>query len=89
MADKIDYSVHAEMMLRERKLERKWVERVLAAPDWREPDPGDPPAIRAFGEVSEAGGKILRVVYTPIDGGARIVTAFFDARAKRPPRSGP
>lgn len=82
-------TAHADTMLRERKIERSWVERVLASPDWQEPD-RDTSKRRSFGAIPEAGGKVLRVVYTPIDGGVRVVTAFFDARAKRPlPRSGP
>lgn len=88
MQGNTEYSAHATTMLRERKIERGWVKRVLAGPDWQEPDP-DSPKRRPFGAVPEAGGKILRVVYTPSDGGGRVVTAFFDARAKRPPRSGP
>jgi len=80
----IRFTAHAEAMLTERGIERTWVERVLASPQWHEPDPNDPALKRAFGAISEAGGKILRVVYTDIGTESRIVTVFFDARAKRP-----
>ncbi|HEV2561508.1 MAG TPA: DUF4258 domain-containing protein [Rhizomicrobium sp.] len=80
----IRFTAHAEAMLRERGIERAWVERVLTSPEWHEPDPNDPALKRAFGAISEAGGKILRVVYTASDTENRIVTVFFDARAKRP-----
>ncbi|MBU6443616.1 MAG: DUF4258 domain-containing protein [Alphaproteobacteria bacterium] len=84
---KIEFTAHSATMLRERRIERSWVERVLTAPDWQEPDPTDPAAARAFGAIAEARGKILRVVYTPIEGGVRVVTAFFDGRARKPSRS--
>jgi hypothetical protein len=79
----IRFTHHAETMLVERGIEREWVERVLTAPLWRETDPNNPALKRAFGDVAEAGGKILRVVYSD-DPEPRIVTVFFDARAKRP-----
>jgi hypothetical protein len=78
------FSVHAETMLAERGIDREWAERILAAPEWEEPDPAGPPTKRAFGAIPEARGKILRVVYTELAGEKRVVTVFFDRRAKKP-----
>jgi hypothetical protein len=77
------FSAHAANMLYERSIERDWVEAALAEPEWTEPD-SHPERRRAFRTVAEAGGKILRVVYTEEGGEYRVVTVFFDRNAKRP-----
>lgn len=80
----IRFTIHAESMLAERRIAREWIERVLATPEWEEPDPTDSSLKRAFGGIPEAGGKILRVVYTERTGEKQVITLFFDRRAKRP-----
>ncbi|ADH88062.1 conserved hypothetical protein [Ancylobacter novellus DSM 506] len=78
------FSAHMQVVLRERGLDIAWVKRVLASPEWVEPDPNDPQLTRAFASVPERGGRILRVVYRD-DGATRfVVTAFFDRGARRP-----
>jgi hypothetical protein len=80
---KLHFTVHAENMLAERNIDRHWVEAALVEPDWTEPDL-NPDRKRAFRAIAQAGGKILRVVFTENSGEFRIVTAFFDRNAKRP-----
>jgi hypothetical protein len=78
------FTLHAETMLIERAIAREWAERVLAAPEWEVPDPANPGQTRAFAAIAEAGGKILRIVYTEQAGEKRVITLFFDRRAKKP-----
>jgi hypothetical protein len=78
------FTLHAETMLIERAIARDWAEQVLNAPEWEEPDLSNPSHKRAFGAIAEAGGKILRIVYTEQAGEKRVITLFFDRRAKRP-----
>jgi len=78
------FTIHAETMLAERGIDREWAERALANPEWEEPDPTGPDKKRAFGSIPEAGGKILRVVYNVEAGEKRVITLFFDRRAKKP-----
>ena len=78
------FTIHAETMLKERDIAREWAERVLASPEWQEPDLADPALTRAFGAIPEAGGKIPRVVYSEHTGERMVITLFFDRRAKRP-----
>ena len=78
------FSAHMQVVLHERGLDVAWVERVLTAPEWVEPDPNDPALIRAFASVPERGGRILRVVYRDEGTTTFVVTAFFDRGARRP-----
>jgi len=78
------FTRHAETMLLERGIAREWAERVLTSPGWEELDPSNPGQKRAFAAIAEAGGKILRVVYTVQAGEKRVITLFFDRRAKKP-----
>ncbi|KAB7782081.1 hypothetical protein F8B43_4836 [Methylorubrum populi] len=39
--------------------------------------------MRAFRTVPERDGRVLRVVYVPIPGGARVVTMFLDRGRRR------
>jgi len=71
-------------MLKERAIERAWVEKVLQAPEWVRPDPRNPDLKQAFGGILDAGGKVLRVVYTEISDECRVITIFFDRDAVRP-----
>jgi hypothetical protein len=70
-------------MLRERGIRREWVTDALAEPDWTTPNL-HPDRTRAFRAIPDAGGKILRVVYTNAGGEYRVVTVFFGRNAKRP-----
>lgn len=85
MAKIVRYSAHAAHVIAHREIDPAWVKRALAAPAWRESDPGDPALRRAFAAVPERGGRYLRVVYSERPREWVIVTAFFDRDAK-PPR---
>ncbi|MCP3961144.1 MAG: DUF4258 domain-containing protein [bacterium] len=74
---------HAEQMLRERRIEADWVDQTLRHPQWTEPDRGDRALRHALGAIAERGGKILRVVYDSTSQPRRVITAFFDRRARR------
>lgn len=79
---KVVYGTHALETLAERAIERAWVERTLLSPESVEPDPIHPDRMRAFRALPERDGRVLRVVYVRIPGGARVVTMFLD-RGKR------
>jgi len=66
----IRFAPHAEKRLNERCISRDWVLRVLGAPDRLAPDASGPGRLRAFGSITEAGGKsfewcILNAMVTP------------------------
>ena len=82
---RITYGAHALDMLQERGLDRAWIERAVAKPDFAEPDALHPERIRAYRTVPERDGRVLRVVYVPTEDGARIVTAFLDRNRRRKP----
>jgi hypothetical protein len=53
-------------------------------PDWTIPDPHRPGVERRFRAIPEFGGRVLRVACyeTPVN--IRILTVFFDRKARRP-----
>jgi hypothetical protein len=77
------FTQHAEDMLVERGIDRAWVEETIRNPDAVEPDPNHREVFRAFRQVPQHGGRILRVVYTPTGGALKVLTAFFDRRRRR------
>lgn len=80
---KIVYGSHALDTLTERGIEREWVARRLAESDSVEPDPVHPDRMRTFRALPERDGRVLRVVYVPVPGGARVVTMFLDRGRRR------
>ena len=74
---------HLLTRLAERKIPLAWVERVAASPDWTEPDPRDPEVTRGFGQIKEAGGKVLRVAYADRPDGRHVLSGHFDAKQTR------
>jgi hypothetical protein len=84
---KLRFTAHAENMLHERGILREWAMDTLTEPDWTTPNL-HPDRTRAFRAIPDAGGKILRVVYSKASGEHRVVTVFFDRNAKRPEGSG-
>jgi hypothetical protein len=76
-------SRHAEVVARERRIGRDWIERAARQPAWRSPDP-DPSAERRFIPVPEREERVLRVVCSETDTEIRVITVFLDRRAKRP-----
>ncbi len=83
----LHFTAHAENMLHERGIRREWVTAALTEPDWTASDP-HPDRIRVFRAIPDAGGKILRVVYSKAGSKFRVVTVFFDRNAERPEGTG-
>ena len=79
MAD-LDYSDHARVVLQERAISEEWVERATAFPD--RCDSGPDGNVHYLKAIPERDGRVLRVVVNPRGSRARIVTAFFDRRAR-------
>jgi len=78
------YSTHARTAMRERALEKAWLEAAVFEPDWRLPDPVDADVERRFKPVPERDGRVMRVAVVETDDEIRIITAFFDRRARKP-----
>lgn len=84
MPKPIRYTAHAETVLRERQLEREWIERTVQSPEWTQNDAMNSDAGRRFGAVPEREGRILRVVCVETADEIRIISAFLDRKARRP-----
>jgi hypothetical protein len=74
---------HAELMLRERGIDRAWVLQTIHAPERSDADPAKAGRVRAFRRVPEYEGRWLRVVYEEAVDRTIVVTAFFDRGAGR------
>ncbi len=75
---------HAASAVDERKLAITWIKQAALSPDWVQPDIRWPRVERRFRAIPEYGNRILRVVCMETDEEIRIITAFFDRKAKRP-----
>lgn len=78
----IRLTAHAQEMLEERRLSVSWVESTISHPDFTRPDPIDAALTRAFRSISEAGDRLLRVVYRQDGEDAVVITAHFDRGAR-------
>lgn len=78
------YTNHAETVIRERSLDKRWVERAVWEPDWQAADVKDTLVIRLYKQVPENGDRILRVVCVVTPEEIRILSAYFDRGARRP-----
>jgi len=79
---RVVFTRHALSRLAQRGLDRAWVERTIAQPEWQESDP-DTSLLRLFRKIDEAEGRILRVVVRYEWGEAcRVITAMFDRGAQ-------
>ncbi|WP_083988645.1 DUF4258 domain-containing protein [Devosia geojensis] len=76
------YTGHARTALGERDLEIEWVEATVRSPQWIEVDPNDPEVVRHFRPIPEHGGRYLRVALVETSVDFRILTVFFDRRAR-------
>lgn len=74
-------SSHIQDMLKERNIPEEWVWRNINSPDWE--NIGDVNNIHYFKSISEHEGRILHVVVNPHVTPKRVVTVFFDRRARR------
>ena len=69
----------------EREVPVEWVERVVAAPALRSPDPNDPAVERFFGRIAEREGRTFRVVVNTNVAPWRVVSVFFDRNMRKKP----
>jgi hypothetical protein len=74
-------SSHIQDMLKERNIPEEWVWRNINNPDWE--NIGEDNNIHYFKGISEHEGRILHVVVNPHVTPKRVVTVFFDRRARR------
>ena len=75
---------HAQEAVETRKVELRWIEATIAAPDRIEPDPRHPERTRSYKAIAEFGGRVLRVVHRPGENDIVIITVHFDRGAGRP-----
>lgn len=70
----LHYTNHARTVIRERSLDRNWIERAVWEPDWQAADAKDSSVIRFYKQIPENGDRILRVacVVTPERGARRL-----------------
>jgi hypothetical protein len=75
-----EFSIHANEMLRERKIIEEWVWRTIeTGKSKRDPDGN----IHYTKPIKERDGRVLRVVINPYVDPQRIVTVFFDRRLRQ------
>lgn len=80
----INYSAHARTAMHERELDEALVQAAAYNPQWRLPDPDRPQIERRFIVVPERDNRVLRVAVLENEQEIRIITAFFDRRARKP-----
>jgi len=74
-------STHIQDMLKERNIPEEWLWRSVNDPDWE--NTGEDKNIHYFKSIIEHGERILHVVVNPRVSPKKVVTAFFDRRARR------
>ena len=79
---KFELTQHAKRAMMEREIAIEWVERTLAAPDLRAPDPDDADVERLYRKIPEFGGRVLRVAVNTTVEPNRVVSVFFDRQMK-------
>jgi len=68
-------------MLKEREIPEEWVQRTIDKADWK--NIGEDNNVHYFKSIPEHGERILHVVVNPHVAPQRVVTLFFDRRARR------
>lgn len=79
---KLECTKHAVHAMAERMIPMEWVERVVAEPTLRMPDPNDPEVERFFRSIPERDNRILRVAVNTRVAPWRVVSVFFDRNMK-------
>jgi Domain of unknown function (DUF4258) len=77
-------TIHAAQAVSERELRMEWVESAARACEWSCPDPQGNGIEQRFRTIPEYENRILRVACLESETEIRIITAFFDRKAKRP-----
>jgi len=82
--ENVEYSKHAQDLIKERNINEQWVFQTINFPDYFEQgiDHND----HYIKAIAEFGGRFLHVVVNPHVSPKRIVTVFFDRRIKRKQR---
>lgn len=75
---------HAERAVRERELRLEWIETAARTCDWSRPDPQGDGIEQRFRAIPEYENRVMRVACLETKSEIRILTAFFDRKAKRP-----
>jgi hypothetical protein len=76
-----EFTKHSRYALNERQLLEEWVWQTLESPDWMEY--GNDNNIHYFKSIVEREGRILHVVVNQNVSPSKIVTIFFDRKARR------
>lgn len=74
-------SGHAQDMLKERGIQEDWVRRTIDSSDWK--SEGKDNNMHYFKTIDEHGGRILHVIVNPHASPKKVVTVFFDRKARR------
>jgi hypothetical protein len=74
-------SKHTQDMLKERNISNEWVWQTINNPDWE--NVGDDNNVHFFKSISEYEGRILHVIVNPHVSPKKVVTVFFDRKARR------
>jgi hypothetical protein len=69
-------------MLKERTIEKQWVLKTINQPYKIETDIFHSDRLHAFCHIPEFGNRTLRVIYTENDTSIRVITCFFDRKAR-------
>lgn len=79
----MDYHLtqHATDALAKRRIPLAWLEQVLAAPDWTEPDAIDHNLEHRLGRILDFENRVLRVIVNHQVAPLRVVTVYFDRRS--------
>ena len=78
----LEYSWHALFVMAERLIPPEWVERTVADPALRVPDPNDTTLERFYRPVPENENRVLRVVVNTQVAPWRVISVFFDRRMR-------
>ena len=84
MVKPLKFTRHAMTSVAQREIALAWIEKTVFYPDWVVPDVDDPTLERRFAVISGFGGRTLRVVCFENNEEVRIITVFFDRKARRP-----
>lgn len=77
----INFSKHALDMLKERNILEEWVNLTIDNSDWY--GVGEDKNVHYFKSIKEHGDRILHVIVNPNVSPAKVVTVFFDRKARR------
>ncbi len=75
------FTRHAREQMASRNIIEAWVERAIAEPALRVPDPRDLEIERFYGHVPELDDHYIRVAVNTVANPWRVVTVFVDSRA--------